>query len=143
MINFKEISNKRANFEYEFIERYVAGIVLTGQEVKSICQGRISMTDSFCYFKDGELFVKDVYVNECDDPKRLKKLLLKKTEIKKLQKNLIKGLTIVPIRLFYNERKKIKLEIALSKGKKLYDKKESIKSRDLDIDTKRQQNKFS
>lgn len=143
MINFKEISNKRANFEYEFIERYVAGIVLTGQEVKSICQGRISMTDSFCYFKDGELFVKDVYVNECDDPKRLKKLLLNKTEIKKLQKNLIKGLTIVPIRLFYNERKKIKLEIALSKGKKLYDKKESIKSRDLDIDTKRQQNKFS
>lgn len=143
MINFKEISNKRANFEYEFIERYVAGIVLTGQEVKSICQGRISMTDSFCYFKDGELFVKDVYVNECDDPKRLKKLLLKKTEIKKLQKNLIKGLTIVPIRLFYNERKKIKLEIALSKGKKIYDKKESIKSRDLDIDTKRQQNKFS
>jgi SsrA-binding protein len=142
MINFKEISNKRAIFEYQFIERYTAGIVLTGQEVKSICEGRISMTDSFCIFQNGELFVKDVYVNECDDPKRLKKLLLKKTEIKKLQKNLLKGLTIIPIRLFYNERRKIKLEIALSKGKKLYDKKESIKSRDLDLDTKRQQNNF-
>lgn len=143
MINFKEISNKRAKFEYEFIEKYTAGIVLTGQEVKSICQNRVSMTDSFCYFKDGELFVKDIHVNECDDPRRLKKLLLKNNEIKKLQKNLMKGLTIVPLKLSYNERRKIKLEIALCKGKKIYDKKESIKSRDLDIDSKRQQNNFN
>jgi SsrA-binding protein len=142
MINFKEISNKRVNFEYQFIEKYTAGIVLTGQEVKAICSGRVSMTDSFCFFNNDELFVKDIYLNECDDPKRVKKLLLKRTELKRLQKNLIKGFTIVPVRLYYNERMKIKLEIALAKGKKIYDKKESIKSRDIDLDTKRQQNNY-
>jgi SsrA-binding protein len=124
---FNTVINKKANFEYEKIETYTAGIVLSGMEVKSICQNKVSLVDSFCFFENGELFAKDIYVNDCDFPKRHKKLLLKSRELKKLERSLMKGLTIVPLRLFYNERRKIKLEIALVKGKKIHDKKMTIK----------------
>ena len=134
---FKSVVNKKANFEYEKIETYTAGIALIGSEVKAICQNKVSLVDSFCFFENGELFAKDIYVNECEEPKRYKKLLLKSRELKKLEKSLMKGLTIVPLRLFYNERRKIKLEIALVKGKKIHDKKMTIKMRDLDKDAKR------
>jgi SsrA-binding protein len=137
---FSAIINKKANFEYEKIETYTAGIVLSGMEVKSICQNKVSLVDSFCFFENGELFAKDIYVNDCDNPKRHKKLLLKSRELKRLEKSLMKGLTIVPLRLFYNERRKIKLEIALVKGKKIHDKKIAIKMRDLDKDAKREIN---
>ena len=121
-------------FEYEFIDTYTAGIMLTGVEVKFIRNGRLSFVDSFCNIQNGELFMKNVSISGIgnDDIKRDRKLLLKKKEINKILKNLDKGLTIVPIRIYTNERSIFKVDIALARGKKLYDKRDSIKKRDMD-----------
>ena len=132
------IKNKRASFDYEFIETYTAGIVLTGTEIKSIRLGKASLVDTYCYFVRGELWVKNMYVAEYfygsynnHTARRDRKLLLERKELRKLQQAVKNpGFTIVPTRLFINERGLAKLVIALARGKHEYDKRESIKERD-------------
>lgn len=133
------IQNKKARFEYEIIDKYVAGIQLTGTEIKSIRLSKARITESFCEFSDrGELFVVNMYIEEYfhghhfnHKPKSERKLLLNKRELKKLKKDVdAKGTTIVPLRLFINENGFAKLEIALAKGKKTHDKREVLKERD-------------
>lgn len=133
------IKNKRARFEYELLDTYMAGIVLGGTEIKSIREGKASITESFCEFNDsGELFIVNMHIDEYSHgshynhkPRAERKLLLNKRELKKLRKEVkASGLTIVPLRLFLNDRGLAKLDIALAKGKKLYDKRETIKDRD-------------
>jgi len=134
------IKNKKASFEYSFLETYIACIVLQGTEVKSIRQGNINLQEAYCFFNQHEeLFVKNLHISKYNEgtynnhePMRERKLLLKKKELGKLLgKSTEKGLTIIPVRLFINDRGFAKLEIALAKGKKLYDKREDIKTRDI------------
>lgn len=132
------IKNKKASHDYEFLDKYIAGIQLTGTEIKSIKAGKASLVDSYCYFHRGELFLKGMHVSEYwwgtynnHDPKRDRKLLLNKKELIKLErKSQEKGLTIVAIRLFVNEKGLAKIEIALARGKQDFDKREDIKKRD-------------
>lgn len=139
------IQNKRAKFEFEFLEKYTAGIVLAGTEIKSIRLGKASIADSFCEFQNGELFMINAHIEEYSfgthynhKAKSERKLLLNKKELKSLLKSVQnKGLTIVPLRLFTNEKGLAKVEIALARGKKLYDKRETIKDRDNKIDLAR------
>jgi len=134
------IKNRKASFEYHFLEKYVAGIVLTGTEIKSIREGRASLQHSYCYINREELFVKDMNVTPYSqakhfnhEPKRERKLLLKKKELKKIdEKSKEKSITIIPTRLFINDRGLAKLEIALAKGKKLHDKREDIRKKDME-----------
>jgi SsrA-binding protein len=135
-----QIKNKRASFEYFFIDTYIAGLLLTGTEIKSIRMGNVNLTDGFCYFKSPtELVVKGLHISRYNegtynnhDPLRDRVLLLKRKELKKLNdKADDQGITIIPVRLFINERGWAKLEIALAKGKKLYDKRDSIKEKDV------------
>ena len=134
-----EIKNKRAGFDYEFLDKYTAGIVLTGTEIKSVRAGKASLVDSYCYFANGELYVKNMHIAEYwwgnlfnPDPRRDRKLLLNKKELRKLQRGVKeKGLTIVAIKMFIAENGYAKLNIALAKGKKEYDKRESIKEKDM------------
>lgn len=128
-----KIENKKTRFEYNFLETYEAGIVLTGMEVKGIRQGNVNLTDTYCFFKDNDLWVKNIFISlGNDDSKRERKLLLKKAELKKLKSKLINGLTIVPTKIYINDRGFVKVEIVLAQGKKLFDKRESIKSRDIE-----------
>lgn len=136
------IVNKKVKFEYFFVETFVVGIKLQGSEVKSISDSKVSMVDTYCYFKNGELYVKGMNISTDNtsyshEPTRERKLLMKKKELRKLEKELINGLTIVPYRLYRNETGLIKLEIVLAKGKKLWDKRETIKDRDINRDLKR------
>ena len=136
------IINKKAKFEYEFLQTEVCGIQLLGSEVKSIRQGKVSISEGYCYFKDGELFVKGMNISDYGfgsfhETVRDRKLLLKRKELNGLETKLINGLTIVPYRVFLNEKGLIKMEIALAKGKKIHDKRETIKNRDLERDMKR------
>ncbi len=132
------IKNRRASFDYEFEEKFVAGIELYGTEIKSIRLGKAGLSDTFCYFNKGELWVKNMYINQyffgsCNNhvERRERKLLLTKKELRKLEKAVKEtGKTIVPIVLFINDRGLAKLEIALAHGKKEYDKRQSIKERD-------------
>ncbi|MEZ4802847.1 MAG: SsrA-binding protein SmpB [Gelidibacter sp.] len=133
------ILNKKARFAYEILDKYTAGIVLTGTEIKSIRSSKASIAESFCEFNDkGELFAINMTIEEYafgnyynHRPKAERKLLLNKRELKSLQKDVnIKGYAIIPLRLFINEKGYAKLEIALAKGKKLYDKRDTIKDRD-------------
>lgn len=133
------IKNKKAKFEYEILDTYIAGIVLSGTEIKSIRLGKASISESFCEFNDlSELFVINMQVDEYSHgshynhkPKAERKLLLQRRELKKLEKEVkTSGLTIVPLNLFVNDKGLAKVKIALAKGKKLYDKRESIKERD-------------
>jgi SsrA-binding protein len=133
------IQNKKARFEYEIRDKYTAGIVLTGTEIKAIRQSKASIAESFCEFNEqGELFVVNMSIEEYSHgthynhkPKAERKLLLNKRELKKLEKEVKNtGLTIVPLRMFINEKGFAKIDIALAKGKKLYDKRETIKDRD-------------
>ena len=128
-----KIENKKTRFEYNFLETYEAGIVLTGMEVKGIRQGNVNLTDTYCFFKDNDLWVKNIFISlGDDDSKRERKLLLKKTELKKLKLKLINGLTIVPTKIYINDRGFVKVEIVLAQGKKTFDKRETIKSRDIE-----------
>lgn len=139
-MKFKEVSirNKRATFEFEIIDSYTAGIVLHGSEIKSIREGRASISEAYCIFKNGELWVKSMHINEYKmathyqhEPLRLRKLLLSGKELAKLQAKVKeRGFTIVPLRLFVNARGFAKLEIALARGKKVHDKRNTIKARD-------------
>lgn len=132
------IKNRRATFDYEIIETFTAGIVLTGTEIKSIRQGKAGLTDTFCFINNSEVWVKNMYIAEYfygsynnHVARRDRKLLLNKKEIDKLEKNNnIAGFSIVPLRLFISEKGLAKLVIAIAKGKKIYDKRQSIKERD-------------
>ena len=134
-----EIKNRRASFDYEFLETYQAGIVLTGTEIKSIRAGKASLADSFCYFNNGELYVKNMHVADYwwgtwgkHDPRRDRKLLLTKKELGKLSRAVKeKGLTIIAVKLYIADNGYAKLLIALARGKKEYDKRQSIKEKDL------------
>lgn len=133
------IRNKQATFEYELLEKYIAGIALKGTEIKSIREGKVNLQDGYCYFNNGEVFVKGVRISPYDqgthynhEAARERKLLLKKAELKKLEARVEeKGLTLLPTRLFINERGLAKMEIALGRGKKLFDKRASIKEKDV------------
>jgi SsrA-binding protein len=133
-----EIKNKRAWHEYEMLDKFVAGIQLTGTEIKSIRAGKASLVDAYCLFSDGELYVKGMHVTEYDFgsiynhfPKRDRKLLLTHRELRKLEKTVReKGLTIIALRIFIAKSSYAKLEIALARGKKEYDKREDLKKKD-------------
>lgn len=144
------ILNKRAKFDFEIFDKYQAGIVLTGTEIKSIRLGKASIAESFCEFHHGELFVINSHIEEYlygthfnHKTKSDRKLLLQKRELRKLEKDSQnKGLTIIPLRLFTNEKGLAKLEIALCRGKKNYDKRETIKERDTKRDLDRIKKKY-
>lgn len=134
----KIIENKKVRFEYTIIETYEAGIVLTGNEVKGIHNGYCNLTDTYCYFKNDELFVKNIsIVLPIGEPKRERKLLLKKQQLNRLKSKLINGLTIVPLKVYFNERNLVKVEIVLVQGKKQYEKRNTIKERDLNREIKK------
>ena len=140
------IKNKRASFEYTFLDQYTAGMVLTGTEIKSIRAGKVSLQESYCYFAERALWVKGMHIAAYEQgniynhvENRERKLLLNKRELKKLLRNKEKGLTIIPTRLFINERGLAKLQIALSKGKKLHDKRQSMKEREVERTMRRDQ----
>lgn len=146
------IKNKRARFEYELMDTYTAGIVLGGTEIKSIREGKASISESFCEFNDNEeLFIINMHIDEYSHgshynhaPRAERKLLLNKKELKKLHKEVkASGLTIIPLKLFLNDRGLAKLNIALAKGKKLYDKRETIKDRDNKKDLDRIKKNFN
>ena len=149
--NTIDIRNKRAGFEYELLDRYTAGIVLYGTEIKSLRLGKASLTDCYCYFHNGELFVRGMNIAEYHwgsynnhVPKRDRKLLLKKKEINDIVSALAKkGATLVAIRLFFNEKGRAKLEVGLGTGKKNFDKRETIKNRDWNREKARVMAKFS
>jgi len=140
-----EIKNRSAYFEYFIDDKYTAGIMLTGTEIKSLRTGKASFNDSYCIFHKGELFIKSFHIAEYafgnlnnHDPLRERKLLLNKRELKKIETKLKeKGYTLIPLRLFFNEKNLAKVEIGLGKGKKLHDKRETIKQRDTDREIKR------
>ncbi len=139
------IKNRKVTFEYELIEKYIAGIKLTGTEIKSIRGGKVNLTESYCQFFGGELFVKNMHISEYDfgthnnhEARRDRKLLLNRKELTKLEKKVKEsGLTIVCVKLFINDRGLAKLEIALARGKKTYDKRESLKLKDAQRDMDR------
>jgi len=136
--NIVDIKNKKATFDYHLIQTYTAGIVLSGTEIKSIRAGKANMVDSFCSFKKGELYVRNMHISPYKmgshynhEPMQMRKLLLNKRELKKIEaKSKAKGFTIIPVRLFISDRGFAKLEIALAQGKKQYDKRKSIKDKD-------------
>ena len=144
-LNSVNIKNKRASFDYEFIEREVVGIVLTGTEIKSIRHGKASIAESYCTIENGQLWILNmdvsIYVQGSynnHEPKRKRKLLMAKKDILKWEAKLkTRGLTIVPVKLFLSEKGWAKLDIALAKGKQTFDKRNSIKEKDLKMEMKR------
>lgn len=132
------IKNKRASHEYFLLEQFIAGIVLVGTEIKSIRAGKVSLVDSFCSFTGKELYLNNVHIAEYEfgniynhEPKRPRKLLLKRKELKKLKtKSQEKGLTIVPVTMFIDDKGHCKITIYLAKGKKLFDKRQDLKTKD-------------
>jgi SsrA-binding protein len=133
------IRNRKAGFEYELLDKYIAGIQLRGTEIKSIREGKVNLAEGYCYFSGGEAFVKGVTISPYDQgthynhiADRERKLLLKKSEIAKLGSKVEeKGLTLIPLRIFINDRGYAKMEIGLGRGKKLHDKRNSIKEKDI------------
>lgn len=126
------IENRKTRFEYNFLETFEAGIVLTGIEVKAIRNNNVNMTDTYCFFNGNDLWVKNIFISLSNgDDKRERKLLLKKQELKKLKSKLINGLTIVPTKIYFNDRGYVKIEIVLAQGKKTFDKRNTIKERDI------------
>lgn len=140
------IKNRPATFHHEILDKYTAGIVLTGTEIKSIRKGKVSFVDSFCIFQDGELFVKNLHIAHYEnggytnhDTTRVRKLLLNRRELNKwMLKVKEKGMTIVPLSIFINENGLAKMEIGLGRGKKIHDKRESIKEKDMQKALKRE-----
>ncbi len=140
-----ELKNRQAYHEFFIDSKYEAGMVLLGTEVKSLREGRASFNDSYCLFNKGEIWLKSLHIAEYShgnknnhDPLRDRKLLLEKKEIKKIEGKLKeKGFTIIPLRIFFNDKRFAKLEIGLAKGKKLHDKRDSIKKKDVEREIKR------
>lgn len=139
--------NKKAYHEYQIIEEFTAGIVLVGSELKPLVNNKVSISESYCYIKDNEIFIKGMHIAEYElvgkydthNPTRVRKLLLNKKEIKDIQKKIEqKGMTIIPLNIHKNATGLIKVKIALARGKKLHDKRQSIKSRDISIDVNRE-----
>lgn len=139
--------NKKAYHEYQIIEEFTAGIVLVGSELKPLVNNKVSISESYCYIKDNEIFIKGMHIAEYElvgkydthNPTRVRKLLLNKKEIKDIQKKIEqKGMTIIPLNIHKNATGLIKVKIALARGKKLHDKRQSIKSRDISIDINRE-----
>lgn len=136
--NTVNVRNRQASYEYELLDKYVAGIVLSGTEIKSIREGKVTIQDGYCYFNNGELYARGLNITPYaqgthynHEATRERKLLLKRSELKKLEGKIEeKGLTLVPLRLFINDRGFAKLEIAIGRGKKLHDKRDSMKERD-------------
>lgn len=139
------IKNRKASFEFEFLDKYIAGIILKGTEIKSIREGKASLTEAFCFFKKGELFIKQMHIapyvlasHYNHEAVRDRKLLLSKKELDKLESKFEeKGLSIIPVRLFINDRGLAKMEIALGRGKKIHDKRQNIKEKDAKRDLDR------
>ncbi len=133
------VRNKQATFNYELIDKFIAGIVLRGTEIKSIREGKVNLTDGYCYFSRGEIFVKGISITPYaqgthynHEAGRERKLLMKRAELNKLEAKVEeKGLALIPVRLFINDSGLAKLEIGLGRGKKTHDKRESIKERDV------------
>ena len=142
--NIINIKNRKASFSYQLIDKFVAGIVLVGTEIKSIRNNQAHISDAYCLFIDNELWVRNLHIDEYSnnghfnhEPKRARKLLLNRIELNKIDSKIKeKGMSLIPLRLFSTEKGKIKLEISLAKGKKIFDKRESIKAKDIkrDID---------
>ena len=132
------IKNKKASHDYEFIEKFMAGIILSGTEIKSLRQGKAALADSYCFFSNGELFIKGMHIAEYwwgnlnnHDPLRERKLLLTSRELRKIDRKIKEsGLTIIVIKVFISSRGLAKAEIAISRGKKEYDKRETLKRKD-------------
>jgi SsrA-binding protein len=145
-----EIRNRSAFHEYNIEDTYVAGMVLVGTEVKALRAGKASFNDSYCFFHKGELFIKSLHISEYafgttqkHEPLQERKLLLTKRELKKLEaKSAEKGYSIIPLKIFFNEKNIAKIEIGVGKGKKLHDKRETIKERETDREIKRYLNKY-
>jgi SsrA-binding protein len=138
------IINRKARFDYHIERAEVAGIQLMGSEVKAIRSGHINMSEAFCVFEGGELWIRNMHITSpgnaySHDPVRARKVLLKRKELNKLEKDLIKGYTIIPIRLFSNAENLLKVEVCLAKGKKQYDKRETIKERDVKRELSREE----
>ncbi len=141
-----EILNRKAKFEYHLLQSYEAGMMLKGTEVKSLRLGQANMSDAWCVFEQGELYLKNLHISEYEhasmfqhEAKATRKLLLKKSELKKLERRVAeKGLTIVPYRIYFSERGHAKCQICLAQGKKEFDKRNTIKDRDVQRDTDRQ-----
>jgi len=141
-----EIRNKKAHYEYFLLEEFTAGMVLTGSEIKSVREGKASIAEAYCYLQDGELFVKNMHIKEYHhggysnhDPRRDRKLLLTRRELRRLAvKTVEKGLTIVPLVLFVSDKGYAKLKISIARGKKFYDKRDTIRSRDIERDSHRE-----
>ena len=139
------IKNRKAAYEYHLMQTYTAGIVLTGTEVKSLRTGEATIGDAYCLLEHDELFIRNMYIKELKqashynhDPRRSRKLLLNRSELKKISVKLKeKGITLIPVQLFFNENGFVKLEIALAKGKKNYDKREDVKKRDVERELRR------
>lgn len=133
------IRNRQATFNYELLDKYIAGMVLKGTEIKSIKEGKVNLQDGYCYLNQGELYAKGINITPYaqgthynHEPARERKLLLRKSELRKIESKMDeKGLTLIPTRLFVTERGLAKLEIALARGKKQYDKRQSIKEKDI------------
>jgi SsrA-binding protein len=133
------IVNRRASFEFQFIEKHIAGVMLKGTEIKSIREGKVNMQDGYCVFQNGELWLHNTHISTYTEgthynhePTRPRKLLLNKRELRKLESGAQEqGVTIIPIRVFISDRGFAKVEIALARGKKLYDKREDIKAKDM------------
>ncbi len=140
-----EISNKKAYYEYYIEDKFIAGLVLQGTEIKSLRAGKVSFNDSYCLFDKGELFVRSLHISEYSfgtfsnhEPLQERKLLLNKRELKKLEGKIKeKGYSIIPLRIFLSEKGFFKMEIGLAKGKKIFDKRNTIKERESDRDIKR------
>lgn len=141
----QELKNRQVFHEYFIDTKYEAGMVLLGTEVKSIRAGKVSFNDSYCIIHDGEVWVKSLHIAEYShgtvnnhDPLRERKLLLQKREIRKIESKLKeKGYTLVPLRIFFNEKSLVKIEIGLARGKKLHDKRETLKKKDVEREMKR------
>ena len=141
----KEIVNRKAAYEFQFIDTYEAGIMLQGTEIKSIRGGNVNLRDAYCVFMDGELYIRSLFIAEYShgnifnhEARRTRKLLLRKRELKKLEKRVKeKGFTIIPYRMYITERGFAKLEIVLGQGKKSFDKRETIKEKDVKRDLDR------
>jgi SsrA-binding protein len=141
----QEIKNKRAKFEFEFLDDFTAGIVLTGTEIKSIRNGKASIMESFAVMKKGELILRNMYIQEYEngsfynhEPRRDRKLLLQRVELKKLERKLKdKGLTIICSKLFIDENNRAKMRVHLARGKKLHDKRQDLKDKDTQRDMDR------
>lgn len=143
--------NKRAYYEYKFTDEFITGIVLLGSEMKPIRNNEVSISEAYCFVQDGEVFIKGMHISEyklsgkydTHEPLRIRKLLLNRKEINQIQNKISqKGMTLIPINIHTTETGLVKLKIGLGKGKKLYDKRETLKSRDIKIDIDRERKNY-